>query len=178
MAEAVATRQAEQWGWEYRGREVVVVEQRDPPVPAVPPPTALAALEGKRATAERLRPVLVIVLRRLTEAVELGGYELPAGTTVTPSIHLVHRDPEIYPEPERFLPERFLDNPPGTYTWIPFGGGIRRCLGASFAQFEMQVVLRELVRGREILPSRPASERSFRRAITETPRRDAEVVLA
>ena len=74
---------------------------------------------------------------------------------MTPCIHLVHRDPEIYPEPERFLPERFLENPPGTYTWIPFGGGVRRCLGASFAQFEMAVVLRELVRRREIRPAQP-----------------------
>jgi cytochrome P450 len=126
----------------------------------------------------RLRPVIVIVLRRLTEPVELGGYELPAGVSIAPSIHLIHRDPEIYPEPERFLPERFLDNPPGTYTWIPFGGGVRRCLGAAFAQFEMAVVLRELVRRREITPANPASERPFRRAITETPRHDAEVVLS
>ena len=125
----------------------------------------------------RLRPVIVIVLRCLTEPVELGGYELPAGAAVVPSIHLIHRDPEIYPDPEAFLPERFLVEPPGTYTWIPFGGGVRRCLGASFAQFEMAVVLRELVSRRAIHPSRPAPERSFRRAITETPRRDAEVVL-
>ena len=125
----------------------------------------------------RLRPVLVAVIRKLTEPVELGGYELPAGVSVTPCIHLIHRDPAIYPEPERFLPERFLDNPPGTYTWIPFGGGIRRCLGAAFAQFEMQVVLRELVRRHHIEPARPESERPFRRAITETPRHDAEVIL-
>ncbi len=125
----------------------------------------------------RLRPVIVIVIRKLTEPVELGGYELPAGASVTPCIHLIHRDPAIYPEPERFLPERFLDNPPGTYTWIPFGGGIRRCLGAAFAQFEMQVVLRELVKRRQVRPARPDSERPFRRAITETPRHDAEVVL-
>jgi cytochrome P450 len=125
----------------------------------------------------RLRPVIVLVARRLTEPVEIGGYELPAGVTVTPCIHLIHRDPRIYPEPERFLPERFLETPPGTYTWIPFGGGVRRCLGASFAQFEMSVVLRELVGRREIRPSRPQSERPFRRAITETPRHDAEVVL-
>jgi cytochrome P450 family 135 len=125
----------------------------------------------------RLRPVIVAVIRQLTEPVELGGYELPAGARVTPSIHLIHRDPEIYSEPERFLPERFLDEPPGTYTWIPFGGGVRRCLGAAFAQFEMQVVLRELVRRHEITPATPASERPFRRAITETPRHDATVVL-
>jgi len=125
----------------------------------------------------RLRPVIVVVVRKLTEPVELGGYELPAGARVVPSIHLIHRDPQIYPEPERFLPERFLDNPPGTYTWIPFGGGVRRCLGAAFSQFEMTVVLRELVRRHQIRPARRAPERNYRRAITETPRRDAEVVL-
>jgi cytochrome P450 family 135 len=126
----------------------------------------------------RLRPVIVVVLRKLTEPVVLGDHELPAGASVAPCIHLIHRDPEIYPEPERFLPERFLDNPPGTYTWIPFGGGIRRCLGAAFAQFEMAVVLRELVRRRDVQPTRPAPERPYRRAITETPRHDAEVVLS
>jgi cytochrome P450 len=125
----------------------------------------------------RLRPVIVIVIRKLTEPVEIGGYELPAGARVTPSIHLVHRNPEIYPQPDAFIPERFLDDPPGTYTWIPFGGGIRRCLGAAFAQFEMQVVLRELVKRHQIAPARPGSERPFRRAITETPRHDAEVIL-
>jgi cytochrome P450 len=125
----------------------------------------------------RLRPVIVVVVRKLTEPVELGGYELPAGARVVPSIHLIHRDPQIYPEPERFLPERFLDNPPGTYTWIPFGGGVRRCLGAAFAQFEMAVVLRELVRRYEVTPADPAPERPYRRAITETPRHDATVVL-
>jgi cytochrome P450 len=125
----------------------------------------------------RLRPVIVAVIRKLTEPVEIGGYELPAGASVTPSIHLVHRNPEIYPEPERFLPERFIDKPPGTYTWIPFGGGVRRCLGAAFAQFEMAVVLKELVKRHQIHPAREESERPFRRAITETPRHNAEVIL-
>ncbi len=125
----------------------------------------------------RLRPVIAIVIRRLTEPVEIGGYELPAGVSVTPSVYLVHRNPEVYPEPDRFLPERFIDNPPGTYTWIPFGGGVRRCLGASFAQFEMAVVLEELVKRYEIRPARQEPERVFRRAITETPRHDAEVIL-
>jgi cytochrome P450 len=125
----------------------------------------------------RLRPVISIVLRHLTEPVQIGGYELPAGVSVAPSIYLVHANPEVYPDPGRFLPERFLDNPPGTYTWIPFGGGVRRCLGASFAQFEMAVVLEELVKRHRIRPSRPDPERVFRRAITETPRRNAEVIL-
>ena len=126
----------------------------------------------------RLRPVISIVIRRLTEPVEIGGYELPAGVSVTPCVYLVHRNPEIYPEPDRFLPERFLDNPPGTYTWIPFGGGVRRCLGASFAQFEMAVVLKELVKRHQIRPADPRPERIFRRAITETPRHNARVVLS
>jgi cytochrome P450 len=126
----------------------------------------------------RLRPVISIVIRRLTEPVEIGGYELPAGVSVTPSVYLVHRNPEIYPEPDSFRPERFIDNPPGTYTWIPFGGGVRRCLGASFAQFEMAVVLKELVKRREIRPVDPKPERVFRRAITETPRHNTRVVLS
>jgi cytochrome P450 len=143
---------------------------------------ALAGQEETYLTATiqetlRLRPVIVLVIRKLTEPVELGGYELPAGASVTPSIHLIHRNPEIYPEPERFRPERFLETPPGTYTWIPFGGGVRRCLGAAFAQFEMAVVLRELVKRHRIQPASPKPERPFRRAITETPRHDAEVVL-
>jgi cytochrome P450 family 135 len=125
----------------------------------------------------RLRPVISIVLRKLAESVEIGGYQLPAGVSVAPCIYLVHRNPEVYPEPQRFLPERFLDNPPGTYTWIPFGGGVRRCLGASFAQFEMAVVLKELVKRHQIRPANPKPERVFRRAITETPRHNAEVIL-
>jgi cytochrome P450 len=125
----------------------------------------------------RLRPVISIVLRHLTEPVEIGGHELPAGVSVAPSIYLVHANPDVYPDPGRFLPERFVDNPPGTYTWIPFGGGVRRCLGASFAQFEMAVVLEELVKRHRIRPSRRDPERVFRRAITETPRHNAEVIL-
>jgi len=143
---------------------------------------ALAGAEETYLTATiqetlRLRPVIVLVIRKLTEPVEIGGYEIPAGASLTPCIHLVHRNPAIYPEPDRFLPERFLETPPGTYTWIPFGGGVRRCLGAAFAQFEMAVVLKELVKRHQIHPADPKSERPFRRAITETPRHDATVVL-
>jgi cytochrome P450 len=129
----------------------------------------------------RLRPVISIVLRKLQEPMELGGRLLPAGASIVPSIHLVHRRPDIYPEPNEFRPERFIESEggraPGTYTWIPFGGGIRRCLGAAFAQFEMEVVLRELVLRRTLAPSRPESERNYRRAITETPRHDAAVIV-
>lgn len=126
----------------------------------------------------RLRPVISLVNRTLKAPMEFGGYELPAGVKVVPSIYLVHRRPDVYPEPERFLPERFLSRPPGTYTWIPFGGGIRRCLGGAFAQFEMEVVLRELAARTAIDPARARPERVYRRAITETPRHDAEVILS
>jgi cytochrome P450 family 135 len=125
----------------------------------------------------RLRPVISLVNRTLKEPMEFGGYELPAGVRVAPCIYLVHRRPDIYPEPDRFLPERFLERPPGTYTWIPFGGGVRRCLGGAFAEFEMRVVLRELVRRRTLSPVRTRDERVYRRAITETPRHDAEVLV-
>jgi cytochrome P450 len=125
----------------------------------------------------RLRPVISLVNRTLKAPMQVAGYELPAGVKVVPSIYLVHRRPDVYPEPERFLPERFLGNPPGTYTWIPFGGGVRRCLGAAFAQFEMEVVLRELAAHASIDPARARPERVYRRAITETPRHDAEVIL-
>ena len=129
----------------------------------------------------RLRPVISIVLRRLVEPMQIGGHELPAGVSIAPSIFLVHRRADIYPRPDEFIPERFIESEggkaPGTYTWIPFGGGVRRCLGAAFAQFEMQTVLRELVLRRTIVPARPNSERVYRRAITETPRHDAEVIM-
>ncbi|HEX5308867.1 MAG TPA: cytochrome P450 [Solirubrobacteraceae bacterium] len=129
----------------------------------------------------RLRPVIAIVLRKLVQPMELGGRMLPAGVSIVPSIYLVHRRPDIYPRPDEFLPERFIEaeggKAPGTYTWIPFGGGVRRCLGAAFAQFEMEAVLRELVLRRELLPARPQSERVCRRAITETPARDAETIV-
>ena len=125
----------------------------------------------------RLRPVISLVARRLTQPVQIGQWELPAGITVTPSIYLMHRRPDVYPNPESFEPERFLGRSPGTYTWIPFGGGVRRCLGGAFAQFEMEVVLAELVKRWDIEPVRAEAEPVLRRAITETPRHDAEVVL-
>jgi cytochrome P450 len=125
----------------------------------------------------RLRPILALVLRRLTEPMEIGGRLLPAGSNLAPCIYLVHRRPDIYPEPYAFRPERFIERPAGTYTWIPFGGGVRRCLGASFAQFEMRVVLRELVRRLELRASDERPERVTRRAITLVPERGGEVVV-
>jgi len=126
----------------------------------------------------RLRPVIPIVVRRLTEPFEVGGYTLPAGVTVAPCIYLMHRRADVYPDPYAFRPERFLEQPAGTYTWIPFGGGVRRCIGASFAIFEMKTVL-QAVAGRVWLsPADSEPERVVRRAITLTPNRGAEVLAA
>jgi cytochrome P450 len=107
---------------------------------------------------------------------ELGGWNLPAGVNVAPSIYLLHRRPDIYPDPLQFRPERFLDDPPGTYEWIPFGGGVRRCLGASFAAFEMKIVIRAVLRSRR-LRARPGArpEGVTRRAITFAPARGARI---
>jgi cytochrome P450 len=125
----------------------------------------------------RLRPVIALVLRRLMEPMEIGGRLLPAGVNVAPCIYLVHRRADVYDDPRAFRPERFLEQPPGTYTWIPFGGGVRRCLGASFAQFEMKVVLRELVARLDMRAARPRPERRVRRAIVFAPERGGEIVV-
>ncbi len=130
----------------------------------------------------RLRPVLPIVLRRLKAPMEIGGYELPAGVSVAPCIFLMHRREDIYPEPRAFRPERFLEQPAGTYTWIPFGGGVRRCLGASFALFEMAAVLRVIAaRCPRLEPGGvggPTSERIIRRSITLVPEHEGRVLVS
>jgi cytochrome P450 len=116
----------------------------------------------------RVRPVVPIVVRMLTEEFEVDGYRLPAGTRVTPSIYLVNRNPRVYEDPAEFRPERFLENGPETFSWIPFGGGIRRCIGASFAQLEMRLILRTVLS--ELQPSLP----NGRRAAGELRRRTGE----
>jgi len=124
----------------------------------------------------RLCPPVPVVVRRLLESMELGGYELPAGTVVAPCVYLIHRNEELYPQPRHFLPERFLDQPPGTYTWIPFGGGTRRCLAASYAELEMKRVLRTVLSEVELRPAGSDSERARRSAISFSPDKRARVV--
>lgn len=127
----------------------------------------------------RLRPVVPAVVRRLTAPQTFGGWALPAGVHIAPNIWLIHRDPARYPEPEAFRPERFLDRTPGTYEWIPFGGGIRRCLGASFALYEMRVVLRTIVEQVRLAPTPTAAgEPVVRRFVTYVPRRGGRVTVA
>jgi cytochrome P450 len=95
---------------------------------------------------------------------------------VAPCIYLTHRRPDVYPEPERFRPGRFLDAPPDTYAWLPFGGGVRRCVGASFAMFEMKVVIPTVLRCLRLRATERRPEPMRRRAITFVPARDALVV--
>jgi cytochrome P450 family 135 len=124
----------------------------------------------------RLRPTVGIVLRKLKAPMEIGGRLLPAGVNVAPCIYLMHRDPELYPDPHSFRPERFLEGQGGTYTWIPFGGGVRRCIGASFALLEMRIVLQTLAKRLELTAADARPERISRRAIFLTPARGGEIV--
>ncbi len=125
----------------------------------------------------RLRPVVPLAGRRLNADLETENLRLPAGTDVTPAIWLTHTRADSYPEPFAFRPERFLDDAPETYAWIPFGGGVRRCLGAAFAEFEMRIVLREVLTRCELHKAEPAPEKIGRRNITLSPRAGTPVIL-
>jgi cytochrome P450 len=111
------------------------------------------------------------------EPFDLGGYEIPVGAMIAPCIYLTHRRADIYPDPYLFRPERFLEQPPETYSWLPFGGGSRRCIGASFAVLEMSTVLRAVAAKLSLAPSAQAPERIRRRAIILAPERGGSVVV-
>jgi len=136
-------------------------------------------LEAVVKEALRIRPVIPGVGRVVRgEPFALNGYLIPPGVEINPSIVTIHRRPDHYPDPEAFRPERFLGpDAPDTYTWIPFGGGTRRCLGASFALMEMRVVVRRVLERAELVPTGPP-EKVQRRAITLVPKHGARVRLA
>jgi len=125
----------------------------------------------------RLRPVVPLAGRRLSKDLVADGLTLPAGTDVTPAIWLAHTRADVYPEPFAFRPERFLEEAPDTYAWVPFGGGVRRCIGAAFAEFEMRIVLREVLQRCELRKASPAPEKIGRRNITLSPRGGTPVVV-
>jgi cytochrome P450 len=130
----------------------------------------------------RMRPVLMNAEPRLVkQQVEIGGISYPPGAVLIASAYLIHHDPDIYPRPNAFSPERFLESEggkaPGTYTWLPFGGGRRRCLGASFAMLEMKIVLRAVIQQNLLIPVGETPERARRRSITISPSRGCEVIL-
>jgi cytochrome P450 len=125
----------------------------------------------------RARPVIVDVARKLTGPTEIGPYELPAGTYLLPAIAAMHYRPDLYPEPHEFRPERFLEGSADHYAWIPFGGGVRRCVGAAFAQYEMRIVLRAILERAELGAPDPRPERVKTRNITLAPGKGCRVVL-
>jgi cytochrome P450 len=125
----------------------------------------------------RVRPVIVDVARKLTRDTQVGAWRLPAGTMVLPAIAAIHARPDLYPSPEEFRPERFLEAETESYAWIPFGGGVRRCIGASFAQVEMRVVLREVLRRVRLRADSRRPERPQVRHVTVVPSRGCRVVV-
>jgi cytochrome P450 len=124
----------------------------------------------------RLRPVVPLIGRIVRKPFELGGYQIPAGLRISPSIYLTHRHADTYPDPERFHPDRWLGVKPDPYAWLPFGGGIRRCLGMAFALFEMRVVLQAIV-PRARLRLADGDARIVRRGITFAPSDGMRVIL-
>jgi cytochrome P450 family 135 len=125
----------------------------------------------------RLRPVIPLAGRRLAKELSADGLNLPAGTDVTPAIWITHTRADLYPDPFAFQPERFLGDGPESYAWIPFGGGIRRCIGAAFAEFEMRIVLREVLTRCDLHKASPLAEKTGRRNITLSPKDGTPVVV-
>jgi len=152
-------------------------------------PRALARLRESLAAGEddyldatvketlRARPVIVDVARKLTAPARIGGYELPAGTFVMAAIAALHYREDLFPEPEEFRPERFLEGKADNYAWIPFGGGVRRCIGAAFAEYEMRIVLRAILERADLSAPDPKPERVKVRNITLAPSRGTRVTL-
>jgi cytochrome P450 len=152
-------------------------------------PDALRRLEGAALDGDdeyldavikeamRLRPAFPLTARLATEPFELPGLAIPSGTMIVPYITLVHRRPELYPDPLTFRPERFLDTRAGTYTWIPFGGGPRRCIGAAFSLTEARIVLRTILRHARLEPTHRRAERVAHRNVLIAPAHGGHITL-
>jgi cytochrome P450 len=134
-------------------------------------------LEAVLKESMRLHPVIPMVVRHLMRPATIGGIDLPAGTNVGPSILITHAREENYPEPEAFRPERFLSGEVAANTWIPFGGGVRRCIGAGFSLMEGVAVLREVLLARDVTLPPHGKDRPKVRNITSVPQRGARIVV-
>jgi cytochrome P450 len=137
----------------------------------------LAYVDAVIKEALRLRPILPDVVRMLTSPATVAGYEIPAGVMLMPTIYLAHRRAETYPEPEAFKPERFLDAKIDPNAWLPFGGGVRRCLGMAFALYEMKIVLAQTLLQARLKLASDKPPKVVRRAITLAPQGGTPVVL-
>jgi len=138
---------------------------------------AAAYVEATIHEAMRNRPVVPITGRRVKVPWQLGEWRLPANSHILVSVALLHHREDVYPDPFNFRPERFLGVKPGTYTWVPFGGGIRRCLGATLAMAEQRVVLRAIAQRTDMVAPDPRPERVLHRNVTMLPAKGAEVVV-
>jgi cytochrome P450 len=141
-------------------------------------PEKIAALPYLDATIKevmRMRPIIPLVGRTLKKPTTLGGYDLPVGTKVAACIYLAQRNPDVYPNPERFHPERFVGVPVDPVHWLPFGGGIRRCIGAHFALYEMKIVLSTMLAHTELELAQDTPVRTLRRAVTFFPEHGTRV---
>ncbi|MBJ7353501.1 MAG: cytochrome P450 [Thermoleophilaceae bacterium] len=127
--------------------------------------------------AMRARPVVPIVGRRVQAPWRLGEYGVPAGTPVSASIFLIHHREDLYPQPWEFKPERWVGHKPGTYEWLPFGGGMRRCAGAALAMVEMRVVIDRMAERLQLEADRPEAEHVQHRNVTMIPKRGARVII-
>ncbi len=134
-------------------------------------------LDATIKEAQRLNPIIPEVGRMLLKPARIGRWDLPAGVVASPSIYLTHRRADLWPEPERFLPERFLERKPGPYEFFPFGGGMRRCLGMAFALYEMRVVLAELLSRVRLRTAPGYRAKPVRRSITLAPSEGMPVVV-
>jgi cytochrome P450 len=162
------------WAFERLVREPAVLARLTEEVDAGDDSYVTATIQET----QRRRPVLPNAAPRLTmKPIEVGGWSYESGVCLVANSYLLHHDPDVYPDPYAFRPERFLDDPPGTYTWIPFGGGRRRCLGASFAMMEMKVVMPAVLRAYELSPTTGRPEHTRRRNITIRPGEGSRVAL-
>jgi cytochrome P450 len=125
----------------------------------------------------RIRPVVPVVARRLHAPLQLPDRTLPAGSAVAPNVMLTHHNPRVWPDPEDFRPERFIGTRPDVNAWLPFGGGVRRCLGAAFATLEMRTVIPFVLDRVDVTPGSSRPEPAMRRAVTLVPSRGARIVV-
>lgn len=161
------------WTWERLVRTPAALERLRHAV--LEDVDADAVIEQTILEGMRSRPVIPIIGRRVTRPWRLGEYGVPAGTPISMSILLVHHREDLFPDPFGFRPERWVGQKPGTYAWIPFGGGIRRCPGAALAMAEQRVVLRAMARRLDLEPDRPEPERAVHRNVTMIPGRNGAV---
>ncbi len=163
------------WAWERLVRNPAAHERL---LDAVRTETEAAeVIEQTITEAMRSRPVVPLTGRRVEKPWRLGSYAIPASTPVFISILLIHHQESLYPDPFEFCPERWIDRKPGTYEWLPFGGAIRRCLGAALAMAEQRVVLEAMARRLDLVAADPTPEHAVHRNVTMIPARGARVIL-